>query len=158
MNLQFTSVSSTGSSTNAISFNEARGTFNAGSGTLSNATGNTVNITGNGVNDDLAFTYGGAISDDGNLLVNITGQTGGTKTFGGTLTDGAGAGGGITVARQHRRHGQLQRPDDAEHRRQHRRQSDQQHRRDDQLQRRRQRPRHHDDVAAPASAPPAAAR
>ena len=48
MNLQFTSVSSTGSSTNAISFNEARGTFNTGSGTLSNATGNTVNITGNG--------------------------------------------------------------------------------------------------------------
>jgi len=97
MNLQFTSVSSTGSSTNAISFNEARGTFNAGSGTLSNAGGNTVTITGNGVNDDLGFTYGGALSDDGNLLVNITGQTGGTKDFNGALTDGSGAGGGISL-------------------------------------------------------------
>jgi hypothetical protein len=97
MNLQFTSVSSTGSSTNAISFNEARGMFNTGSGTLSNAGGNTVHITGNSVNDDLAFTYGGAITGDGNLLVNIVGQTGGTKDFNGALTDSAGAGGGISL-------------------------------------------------------------
>ena len=48
------------------------------------------------------FTYGGAISDDGNLLVNITGQTGGTKTFNGTLTDGACAGGGIKCRLEHR--------------------------------------------------------
>ena len=104
MNLQFTSVSSTGSSTNAISFNQARGTFNSGSGTLSNATGNTVNITGSGSNKDLTFTYGGAISDDGNLLVNITGQTGGTKTFGGTLTDGSRCG------RRHQRGLQCRQP------------------------------------------------
>jgi hypothetical protein len=97
MNLQFTSVS-TGGGTNAILFDDARGTFNAGGGTLSNASGNTVSITGNNVNDDLAFTYGGAISDDGNLLVNISGQSGGTKDFNGALTDGAGAGGGISLS------------------------------------------------------------
>jgi hypothetical protein len=97
MNLQFTSVS-TGGGTNAIFFDDARGTFNAGGGTLSNASGNTVSITGDNVNDDLTFTYGGAISDDGNLLVNITGQSGGTKDFNGALTDGAGAGGGISIS------------------------------------------------------------
>ena len=66
-------------------------------------------------NDDLAFTYGGAISDDGNLLVNITGQTGGTKTFGGTLTDGACAGGGINIGSS-AGNVQFQRPGDAEYR------------------------------------------
>lgn len=94
MNISLTSVTSSGSSTNAISFNEARGTFTSSGGTLSNAAGNTVSITGNSSADDLAFTYGGAISDDGNLLVNISGQTGGTKDFNGLLTDGTGAGGG----------------------------------------------------------------
>jgi VCBS repeat-containing protein len=98
MNLQFTSVSSNNSNTSAISFNEAKGTFNAGGGTLSNATGNTVNITGNNSGDDLNFTYNGAINDDGALLVNISGQTGGTKDFNGLLTDGAGAGGGVSLS------------------------------------------------------------
>ncbi|MFH1342272.1 MAG: tandem-95 repeat protein [Pseudomonadota bacterium] len=101
MNMQFTSVSSTNASTSAILLQEARGTFNATSGTLNNGatTAADIRLIGNNSNDDVAFSFGGSINDDQGQLVQITGQTGGTKLFSGAITDGNdGDGGGIDLS------------------------------------------------------------
>ena len=90
MDLQFDSVTSTGANGNAILLQETRGSFSAAAGTLNNGVSAAadVRLVGNSSNDDMAFTYGGSINDDQGQLVQITGQSGGTKLFSGAITDG----------------------------------------------------------------------
>ena len=93
LNAAFTSVSSTGGG-NGIALTNVSGTFTALGGTITNAVGADVSLTGG----SSAFTYNGTISDDLGALVAITGQTGGTKDFNGSITDlDNGTGNGISV-------------------------------------------------------------
>ncbi|MDQ6525251.1 cadherin domain-containing protein [Nocardioides sp. LHD-245] len=99
LSMAFTSVSSTGGP-HGMRFDHTQGSFVAGGGSLSNATGTDVLITGDRSFDDLAFTYGGAISDDSGPLIRISDQTGGVKRFTGPITDlpaTPGNGGGILL-------------------------------------------------------------
>jgi hypothetical protein len=84
----FASVSSSGSSSDAVRLDNTAGTFTAGAGTLQNATDQVVDINGNGAGDNVNFTYGGSISDSTGTLISITNQTGGTKDFNGTVSGG----------------------------------------------------------------------
>ncbi|MDP1850469.1 MAG: Ig-like domain-containing protein, partial [Solirubrobacteraceae bacterium] len=86
LNMKFTSVSSTGGQ-HAIRLDHTQGNFTADGGTLSNTTDTDVVITGNNSFDDIAFTYGGAISDDSGPLIRIANQSGGNKRFTGPITD-----------------------------------------------------------------------
>jgi hypothetical protein len=89
----FTSVSSSGSATQAINLATVTGTFNASGGTLANATGDDIDLSGG----TSAFTYAGAISDTIGTLVSVSGETGGTKTFSGAISDGAGGSAGVSL-------------------------------------------------------------
>jgi Bacterial Ig-like domain/Bacterial Ig domain/FG-GAP-like repeat len=99
-NLQPGSLTSTNSATTGVSLVNVDGTFSAASGTITNAAGTAFAISGGTAN----VTYNGTMIDNvddpgSNLLVSISGTTGGTKSFGGALTDGnAGDDGGISLA------------------------------------------------------------
>ena len=86
LRMNFTSVSSTGGQ-HAIRLDHTQGQFIANGGTLSNTTDTDVVITGDNRFDSIAFTYGGAISDDSGPLIRIANQTGGDKRFTGPITD-----------------------------------------------------------------------
>ncbi|HZB11316.1 MAG TPA: Ig-like domain-containing protein [Rubrobacter sp.] len=98
LNMVFTSVSSSGSSTDGIRLDNTAGTFNAAGGSIQNATDQDVDISGNNSSDTVDFTYDGSITDDLGTLVNVSGQNGGTKDFNGAISDGNdGDGGGISL-------------------------------------------------------------
>ena len=83
LNLQFGTLSSSGSSGNAVSILNASGTVSGQSGTLSNATGTTVNLNGG----SLDFTLNGAVSDDAGQLISISNKSSGTTDFNGAVDD-----------------------------------------------------------------------
>jgi uncharacterized repeat protein (TIGR01451 family) len=94
LNMAFSAVSSTGSASAGISLTSCSGTFIASGGALKDATGADVSLSGGSTQ----FTYDGSITDDLGSLVNISGQTGGTKDFNGAITDGNdGDGSGISL-------------------------------------------------------------
>ncbi|HYO78801.1 MAG TPA: hypothetical protein VE010_20235, partial [Thermoanaerobaculia bacterium] len=94
LNLALNTLSSANSTTSAISLNTVTGSLTATGGALTNATAADVNITAS----NLAFTYGGAITDDLGQLVSVSAATGGTYTFAGAITDGNdGDGNGISL-------------------------------------------------------------
>jgi hypothetical protein len=88
--MNFSSISASGTSTSAIALANTTGTFTGSGGTLNNgaAAAADVAITGDHVNDDLNFTYNGAINDSTGTTVAISGQSGGTKDFNGAITGG----------------------------------------------------------------------
>jgi methionine-rich copper-binding protein CopC len=93
LNMAFTGVSSgsvSGSSTDGIRLDNTTGTFNAAGGSLQNATDQDVDISGDRVgSDNVAFTYNGSISDASGTAVSVASQTGGIKSFGGTIGNGS---------------------------------------------------------------------
>ena len=94
LNMTFGAVSSTGSASAGISLVNCSGTFSAGGGALNDSAGADVSLSGGSTN----FTYDGSITDDLGSLVNISGETGGTKDFNGAITDGNdGDGSGISL-------------------------------------------------------------
>jgi len=94
LNMAFSSLSSNASAGNAIGLTGVTGTFTAAAGTIANATGADVALSGGSAN----VTYGGTISDDVGQLVAISGESGGTKDFNGTISDlGDGDGSGISL-------------------------------------------------------------
>ena len=96
--LVFDSVSSSGSATDGIRFDNSAGTFSAPAGSLTNATDQDVDLSGNNSADTIAFTYDGTITDDVGMLVNVSNQNGGLKDFNGAITDGNdGDGSGISL-------------------------------------------------------------
>src|SRR5918995_3211403 len=98
LNMVFTSVSSSGSSTDGIRLDNTAGTFNASGGSIQNATDQDIDISGNNSADTVEFTYDGSITDDVGTLVSVSGQNGGTKDFNGQITDGNdGDGAGISL-------------------------------------------------------------
>ena len=96
--IAFTSLSSSSSTTDGIRLDNAAGNFTASGGSIQSATEQAVDISGDGSSDTVNFTYDGTISDDNSLLVSISGQNGGTKDFNGAITDGPGFGGGVSLA------------------------------------------------------------
>ena len=86
LSMVFSSVSSTGG-VRGLKFDHTQGFFTANGGTLSNASDTDVVITGNNSFDDMAFTYGGAITDDSGPLIRIANQSGGDKRFNGPISD-----------------------------------------------------------------------
>jgi hypothetical protein len=99
--MSFSSVSSTGASNDGIRLHNTTGSFTAAAGSLQNAGGQDVDITGDNAAlpaDNVDFTYGGTITDDLGQLVNVSGQSGGTKDFNGAITDGNdGDGSGVSL-------------------------------------------------------------
>jgi hypothetical protein len=94
--LSFDTVSSANSSGSAIALSGlGSGTFTATGGTLAGAAGTAFAVGGAGSG---AITYPGAIADGAGNTASISGRTGGTVTLSGTLTDGADAGGGVSIA------------------------------------------------------------
>jgi VCBS repeat-containing protein len=89
LNVDFTSVTSTGSQNSGIQISGASGTFHAHGGTVSNAGNAAVEVAGGSLN----FTYDGAINDTTGTTVSIHNMTGGTQDFNGAIT-----GGGISLA------------------------------------------------------------
>ena len=92
----FATVSSANSTGNGIQITGlSTGNFTANGGSITNATGTAVSITGG----TSSITYNGTITDDLGQLVSVASKTGGTTTFGGTITDGNdGDGSGISVS------------------------------------------------------------
>ena len=93
MNLQFTSMSSSGGAS-GISLTNTQGTFNAAGGTLSGHTTSELSISGGTSN----ITYGGAIADGTGLSATIVNRTGGTVTVSGNINDSSDTGGGIGIS------------------------------------------------------------
>ena len=84
LDMVFTNVTSTNSTTEAIKLNNAAGSFTAPAGTLGNANVTNAIVNISGASQD--FTYGGAISDNGGPVISITNTIGGTKEFNGTIS------------------------------------------------------------------------
>jgi hypothetical protein len=80
----FGSVTASGG-TNGINIIGASGTVHAHGGTISGASGADVSLASGTLN----FTYDGAISDATGTMVSISGMTGGTQGFTGSLSGGA---------------------------------------------------------------------
>jgi VCBS repeat-containing protein len=80
-NMQFTTVSSSGSATEGLRLANTSGTFNAGAGTIQNATSEDVELDGGSTN----FTYGGNVSDTTGVAVRVVNQFSGTKDFNGAV-------------------------------------------------------------------------
>ena len=96
LNIGFGTLTSTGSSSNAIRLVNSSGSFSGSSGTISNAGTADVNLNGGSLN----FTLGSTIADDAGQLVVIQNKTGGTNDFNGQLTDSPfvnNNGGGISL-------------------------------------------------------------
>ena len=90
----FTSLTSSGSGTTGVSLTNVNGTFTASGGSIANATGTDFFVSGGTAN----VTYAGTVTDDVGTLVNVTGTTGGAKTFTGAITDGNdGDGSGVAL-------------------------------------------------------------
>jgi hypothetical protein len=87
-------ATSAGSAGSGIALTNVTASFTGAAGSVTNATGADVAISGgNG-----AFTYEGSISDDVGTLVSVSGATGGTKSFNGSLTDlNNGTGNGVSL-------------------------------------------------------------
>jgi hypothetical protein len=101
LSMAFTGVSSgstTGSSTDAIRLDNTQGTFTGSGGTLQNATDQDVDISGTNTSDDIAFTYDGSIADTTGTVVNVSGQSGGTKDFNGTIGTAGTPAGAISLS------------------------------------------------------------
>jgi hypothetical protein len=93
LGLTLASVSSTGSASYGISLASVDGTINVASGSIANAATADVTVSGS----DVAFTYGGTISDDLGSLVTIASSQG-TYNFSGAITDlNNGSGNGISL-------------------------------------------------------------
>lgn len=89
----FDAVSST-SGASGISLTNIGGTLTMNGGALSGSVGTEFTISGGNAN----VTYAGTITHDTAGLVNVTGATGGTKSFTGAISDGNDAdGGGISL-------------------------------------------------------------
>jgi VCBS repeat-containing protein len=89
------SVTSSGSAGSGIALTNVTASFTGAAGSVANATAADVAISGG----TGSFTYDGSISDDVGTLVSVSGATGGTKSFNGSLTDGDdGDGSGISLA------------------------------------------------------------
>jgi VCBS repeat-containing protein len=84
LNTIFNSVTSTNSGTTGVSITNVGGTFTA-SGSITNATGTDFLISGGNAN----VTYNGTITDTTGTVVSIASTTGGTKAFGGAISNGA---------------------------------------------------------------------
>ncbi len=80
-NAVFGSISSTGN-TNGISLTDFLGTFTATGGTITNPSSAGVLI----MNGSVVFTYGGAITTNSGLAVNIDNHDSGNATFSGNIT------------------------------------------------------------------------
>jgi hypothetical protein len=94
VSLAFDTVSSTNSSGRGISLNTlGLGTLSATGGTLTGFAGIAFSVTGGSG----TITYAGNISDGAGNTALISGRTGAIVTLSGTITDGADAGGGISV-------------------------------------------------------------
>jgi hypothetical protein len=94
VNATFATVSSAGSPSEGIRLNNLTGTLTINGGAITNASNADVAITGG----TAAITYNGTITDDLGTLVSIANSTGGTKAFGGAITDGNdGDGSGIAL-------------------------------------------------------------
>jgi hypothetical protein len=99
LNMAFTSVSSANSAADAIRLDNTAGTFTASGGSLQNAGDQDVDLSGDHSGDNVNFTYDGTITDDVGQLVNVSGQSGGTKDFNGAITDGNdGDGNGVSLS------------------------------------------------------------
>jgi hypothetical protein len=106
----FATVSSAGSPSEGIRLNNLGGTLTINGGAITNATNADIAITGG----TAAVTYNGTITDDLGPLVSIANTTGGTKAFGGAITDGN----DVTVSdrqRQHARDHHRHRPQRGQH-------------------------------------------
>ena len=98
LSMSFAGVSSAGATGDGIRLDDTRGTFTGSGGTLTNAGGQDIDLSGTNTTDDVDFTYGGSITDDLGQLVNVSGQSGGTKDLNGAITDGNdGDGSGISL-------------------------------------------------------------
>ena len=98
LDMAFNAVSSNNSTSDGVRLDNVAGTFNAAAGSIQNAADQDIDITGNNAGDTANITYGGSITDDTGVLVNVSGQNGGTKDFNGAITDGNdGDGSGISL-------------------------------------------------------------
>jgi hypothetical protein len=79
----FSTVSSSGSGTNGIKFNNVTGNFVANGGSIGTATGTDVDITAGGGD----FTYAGSITNAAGRSISVINRTGGTATFSGSIND-----------------------------------------------------------------------
>ncbi|QSR27184.1 hypothetical protein CFH99_16310 [Nocardioides aromaticivorans] len=88
-------VTSIDSATDGINLEGLQaGTFTADGGSITGAAGVAFDLDG-GSGD---VTWGGTIADGTGASVDVTGRTGGTVALGGSITDGADAGGGISLS------------------------------------------------------------
>jgi hypothetical protein len=89
------SVNINGVGGDGVDINGSSANISINGGSITNATNADVSITGGTSN----ITYNGTITDDLGQLVSVANKTGGTVTFGGTITDGNdGDGSGISVS------------------------------------------------------------
>jgi hypothetical protein len=93
--LAFDSVSSTGSSGDAINLDSlGTGTFTATAGTLAGYTGTAFDLNGGSG----SVTYPGTINNGAGATADITGRTGGVVSLSGSINDTNDVGGGITMS------------------------------------------------------------
>ena len=91
LDMVFSTLSSSGGSTEAIKLNNAAGSLTANGGTLSNNNATNAVVDVNGASQDV--TLAGNISDASGPVISITNTTGGTKDFNGTVTGNNGGSG-----------------------------------------------------------------
>ena len=92
LDLQLSTLTSTGSSTTGVSLTNIDGTFTAGSGsTITNATGTDFYVSGGSG----TITYSGTVANTSGASVSISNRTGGTVSFGGAISD---TGSGVSLS------------------------------------------------------------
>ncbi|WP_322938358.1 beta strand repeat-containing protein [Nocardioides bizhenqiangii] len=93
--LNFTSVTSTNSTNDGVNLDGlTTGTFSASGGNLSGAAGIAFDLNGGSG----TVLYPGNLNDGTGATAEVTGRTGGSVSFGGTVADSNDAGGGITLS------------------------------------------------------------
>ena len=112
--LAFDEVSSTNSANDGVNIaGLGTGSFSAASGTIAGAAGIAFDLDGGSG----AIDYAGTLGNGTGQAAEITSRTGGAVSLSGPIADNYDAGGGISVAEQHRRHDHVLRRDEgAQHR------------------------------------------